>query len=84
MEMTAARPVLTPPISVNDLVGQEDRSQPDLLVRMLSIRAFQSTHQDELTAKFKSFVATRPLPLDDNSIRELLILMMTTPEYQIT
>jgi uncharacterized protein (DUF1800 family) len=84
MEMTAARPALTPPISVNDLVGQEDRAQPDLLVRILSIRTFQSTHQDELTAKFKSFVATRPLPLDDNSIRELLILMMTTPEYQIT
>jgi uncharacterized protein (DUF1800 family) len=84
MEMTAVRPVLTPPMSVSDLVAQEDRSQPDRLVRKIAIRTFQSTHQEELIAKFRNFAATRPAPLDDNTIRELLLLMMTTPEYQIT
>jgi len=48
------------------------------------IRIFQSTPQNELTAKFRDFMATRELPLDDSSIRELLTLMMTSPNYQVT
>ena len=58
--------------------------QPDELVEKLFIRAFQCAPHNELTDKFRDFIATRDLPLDDHSIRELLQLMMTTPNYQVT
>jgi hypothetical protein len=35
-------------------------------------------------SKFADFLSTRKLPLDDNAIRDLLVLMMTTPNYQVT
>ena len=58
--------------------------QPDELIQKLFIRTFQCTAQNELTGKFRDFIATRELPMDDHSIRELVQLMMTTPNYQVT
>jgi hypothetical protein len=69
---------------VEKIVSEEDRSQPDELIQLLFVRTFQCTPQSEMTGKFRDFIATRELPLDDSSIRELLLLMMTTPNYQVT
>jgi uncharacterized protein (DUF1800 family) len=84
MEMSATRPTMTPPLAVEKIVSEEDRAQPDVLIQKVFIRIFQCTPQNELTAKFRDFIATRELPLDDNSIRELMTLMMTSPNYQVT
>ena len=84
MDMSAPRPTMTPPLLVDKIVSPEDRSQPDTLIRKLYIRAFQCTPQNELTSKLRDFIATRELPLNDSSIRELLLLMMTSPNYQVT
>jgi uncharacterized protein (DUF1800 family) len=84
MEMSVPRPTMTPPLSVDQIVSQNDRTQPDALVEKLFLRIFQSTPQNELTDKFRDFITTRELPLDDDAIRELLLLMMTTPNYQVT
>jgi uncharacterized protein (DUF1800 family) len=84
MEMSASRPTMTPPLSVEKIVSEEDRAQPDALIRKLFVRTFQSAPQNDLTGKFRDFLATRELPLDDTSIRELLLLMMTSPNYQVT
>jgi uncharacterized protein (DUF1800 family) len=84
MEMSATRPTITPPLAVDKIVSEEDRAQPDVLIQKVFIRIFQCTPQKELTAKFRDFIATRELPLDDNSIRELMTLMMTSPNYQVT
>jgi len=84
MEMTTQRSTITPPLLVDKIVSQEDRSQPEKLVQKLFLRTFQCTPENRLTSKFRDFIATRELPLDDNAIRELLLLMMTTPNYQIT
>jgi uncharacterized protein (DUF1800 family) len=84
IEMSAPRPTLTPPLVVDKIVTEEDRAQPDVLIQKVFIRIFQSTPQNELMAKFRDFIATRELPLDDNSIRELMTLMMTSPNYQVT
>jgi uncharacterized protein (DUF1800 family) len=84
MEMNATRPTITPPLAVDKIVSEEDRAQPDVLIQKVFIRIFQCTPQKELTAKFRDFIATRELPLDDNSIRELMTLMMTSPNYQVT
>jgi uncharacterized protein (DUF1800 family) len=84
MDMTSQRPTLTPPLSVDKIVTHEDREQPAALIQKLSVRAFQGTPQKELTAKFQDFIATRELPLDDDAIRELLMLMMSSPNYQVS
>jgi uncharacterized protein (DUF1800 family) len=84
MEMSATQPTTTAPLSVDKIVSEEDRAQPDALVQKLFVRTFQCTPQNELTIKFRDFIATRALPLDDTSIRELLLLMMTSPNYQVT
>jgi uncharacterized protein (DUF1800 family) len=84
LEMTPPRPTLTPPLLVDQIVSPEDRQKPDTLIRKLFIRTFQCVPQKELTHQFRDFLATRELPLDDNSIRELLLLMMTSPNYQVT
>jgi uncharacterized protein (DUF1800 family) len=84
LEMTPPRPTLTAPLLVDQIVSPEDRRQPDTLIRKLFIRTFQCGPQKELTDKFRDFLATRELPLDDNSIRELLLMMMTSPNYQVT
>jgi uncharacterized protein (DUF1800 family) len=84
LEMTPPRPTLTPPLLVDQIVSPEDRQHPDTLIRKLFIRTFQCGPQKELTDKFRDFLATRELPLDDNSVRELLLMMMTSPNYQVT
>jgi uncharacterized protein (DUF1800 family) len=84
LEMSTPRPTLTPPLLVDKIVSPEDRTQPDALIQKLFIRTFQGTPQSELTGKFRDFIATRKVPLDDESIRELVLLMMTTPNYQLT
>jgi uncharacterized protein (DUF1800 family) len=84
LEMTTPRPTMTPPLLVDQIVSQADRIQPNGLIKKLFIRIFQCTPQDELTGKFLDFIAARELPLEDNAIRELVLLMMTTPNYQVT
>jgi uncharacterized protein (DUF1800 family) len=84
MEMKTQRAIMTSPLLVDQIVSQEDRSQPEELVRKLFRRTFQGTPENQLIGKFRDFIATRQQPLDDSAIRELLLLMMTTPNYQIT
>jgi len=84
MEMTERRPTMTPRLLVDQIISEEDRIQTDRVIQKLFIRTFQCAPQDELTGKFRDFIAGRDLPLDDKSIRELLLLMMTTPNYQVT
>jgi uncharacterized protein (DUF1800 family) len=84
MEMTGPRPTMTPPLLVDQIVSPQDRHQPGKLAEKLFVRTFQCTPRTELMSKFQDFVATRKLPLDDATIRELLLLMMTTPNYQVT
>jgi hypothetical protein len=83
MDMSTS-PTMTTPLLVDKIVSPEDRSQPDTLIRKLYIRTFQCSPQRELTGKLRDFIATRELPLDDKAIRELLLLMMTSPNYQVT
>jgi len=84
MEMTGPRPTMTPPLVVDQIVSAEDRQQPDTLVEKLFVRTFQCNPRIELMSKFGDFISTRKVPLDDNAIRDLLVLMMTTPNYQVT
>jgi hypothetical protein len=75
---------MTPPLLVDQIISAADRQQPDTLVEKLFVRIFQCNPRIELMTKFGDFISTRKLPLDDNAIRDLLVLMMTTPNYQVT
>jgi len=66
------------------IVSEQDRAQPDALLEKLFVRTFQCAPHNELTTKFRDFIATRRLPLEDTAIRELLLLMMASPNYQVT
>jgi hypothetical protein len=69
---------------VDQIISVADRQQPDTLVEKLFVRTFQCNPRIELLTRFADFISTRKLPLDDKAIRELLVLMMTTPNYQVT
>ncbi|MBV8377087.1 MAG: hypothetical protein JO279_08785, partial [Verrucomicrobia bacterium] len=84
LDMTSPRPTMTPPLLVQQIVSPEDRTRPEALIEKLFVRTFQCHPKNELTGALRDFLATRELPLDDHAIRELLLLMMTTPNYQLT
>jgi hypothetical protein len=84
LEKTSSRPTMTAPLLVDQIVSPEDRTKPDDLIQKLFTRTFQCAPQNEVTNKLRDFLATREAPLDDNTIRELLLLMMTSPNYQVT
>ncbi len=72
-----------PPLPIDHLVLTEDRNQPELLTTKLLTRVFQEKPAPDLVARFSASLATKPLPLADNAIRELICLMLATPNYQV-
>ncbi len=62
----------------------ELRSNPERLVAYIAFRLFQSPLQPRESEGFISFVKERQDKVDDNSIRDLLHLMMSTPLFQLT
>jgi uncharacterized protein (DUF1800 family) len=84
MDMTGTRPTITPASPVDQLITAEDRNQPHIVVEKLFVRIFQCSSKFELTTRFREFLSNRPFPLEDSTIRGLVVLMMTTPNYQVT
>jgi uncharacterized protein (DUF1800 family) len=80
-EKPTARPL--PPLAVDHLITAKDRNQPELLVSKLLTGVIQAKPAPELVAKFTESVSAKPLPLSDDTIRELISLMLATPNYQI-
>jgi hypothetical protein len=48
-----------------DLDATKGRQKPDTLIRKVFIRTFQCVPQKELTQKFRDFLTTRELPLEE-------------------
>jgi uncharacterized protein (DUF1800 family) len=84
MDMIGTRPTITPALPVEQMITAEDRHQPHNVVEKLFVRIFQCSSKFELTTRFREFLSNRPLPLEDSAIRDLVVLMMTTPNYQVT
>jgi uncharacterized protein (DUF1800 family) len=77
-------PPLTTPWPVEKFVDTEDRKDAKRLLEKLYVRLFQSSPQSDLIKQFIEVASTKPLPFDDASIRDLITLMMTTPNYQVS
>jgi uncharacterized protein (DUF1800 family) len=66
------------------VVPAEVRSDPKRLVAYLCFRLYQDPLTEKDTKAFIDYVSSRgPTPTDD-TLRELLHLMMSTPQYQLT
>ena len=76
-------PRLTGGLPIGRIITADDRKEPRRVVEKLSQAIFQATPETVLFEKFVQVIATNPVPFDDRAIRELAILMMSTPNYQL-
>jgi uncharacterized protein (DUF1800 family) len=87
MTQTASLPaqngVRLPALPVDQLVPAEDRNDPEAAVRKIYARAFQTTPDPQLFDRILAVAKLKPLPLADDAIRDLVALMMMTPNYQV-
>ena len=66
------------------VIPQQVRSDPKRLVAYLCFRLYQDPLTPRDTATFVKYVSDHGPAPDDNTLRELLHLMMSTPQYQLT
>jgi uncharacterized protein (DUF1800 family) len=87
MTQTASLPgqngVRLPALPIDQLVTAEDRKDPEAAVRKIYARAFQTTPDPQLFDRILAVAKIKPLPLADDAIRDLVALMMMTPNYQV-
>ena len=81
--LTAQNAVRLPALQVDQLVTEEDRKDPEAAVRKIYARAFQATPDPRLFDRILDVAKLKPLPLADDAIRDLVALMMMTPNYQV-
>jgi Uncharacterized protein conserved in bacteria len=77
-------PPLTPAWPVEKYVDAEDRNDFKRLLEKLYSQIFQSRPQPDLLKNFVEVASNKTLPLDDRCIRDLVMLMLTTPNYQVS
>jgi uncharacterized protein (DUF1800 family) len=66
------------------VVPQQVRADPHRLVAYLCFRLYQDPLTPRDTQAFVQYVTDHALNPDDDTLRELLHLMMSTPQYQLT
>jgi len=69
---------------LNKVIPQQVRSDPNRLVAYLCFRLYQDPLTPHDTETFIKYVTDHGPNPDDTTLRQLLHLMMSTPEYQIT
>lgn len=60
------------------------RTSPDRLLPPLIFRVFNGPAPEKEKGAFGSFLGVRSIPYDDDTVRDLMQMMMSTPEYQLT
>ena len=75
--------VRLPALPVDKLVVEEDRANPEVALRKIYARIFQTTPDAQLFDRILGVAKLKPLPLADDAIRDLVALMMMTPNYQV-
>ena len=79
----AQNTVQLPPLPVDKLIKNEDRGDPEAALRRIYARAFQTTPDPLLFGRILAVAKEKPLPLSDDAIKDLVALMMMTPNYQV-
>jgi uncharacterized protein (DUF1800 family) len=81
--LTAQNSARLPALQVDQLVTAEDRKDPEAVVRKICARAFLATPDPQLFDRILAVAKLKPLPLADDAIRDLVALIMMTPNYQV-
>jgi hypothetical protein len=71
------------PIDVSKVVPNESRDEPRELVDLLNARFFQVRPSKKETGTFVRFLESRTPDTSDATMRELVHLMMSTPQFQL-
>jgi uncharacterized protein DUF1800 len=79
----APGPVRREPIDVARIIPAELRDKPRELVDFLSLRLFQKPSPEKMAATFAQYVEARKPDTSDQTMRGLLHLMMSTPQFQL-
>ena len=74
----------TKPLDLAKIAPPELRADPKALVQALSFRLFQTKLTDKEADIFVKYLAGQHGDTSDQTIRALLNLMMSTPEFQLT
>src|ERR1700722_4362448 len=82
-KVMAQNAVRLPPLPVDTLVTGEDRADPEAAIRKLYARAFQTTPDPQLFSRILAVAKEKNLPLADDAVRDLVALIMMTPNYQV-
>ena len=72
------------PVDLEKIAPPQLRADPEKLVSSLTFRLYQSPLQPRETKPFLDFLKEKNNDTSDQTVRELLHLMMSTPEYQLT
>jgi uncharacterized protein (DUF1800 family) len=72
------------PIDISKLAPKELREKPRELVDLLIARLFQNRPREKDADTFVQFLESRKPDTSDQTMRELVHLMMSTPQFQLT
>ena len=78
-----AKQIQRAPIDISKFVPNELRDRPHDLVDLLSARFFQSHPPEKEVNTFVQFLESRKPDTSDETMRELVHLMMSTPQFQL-
>lgn len=73
----------TATVPLDKIAPAADRSDPGRLVDLLCFRIFNFPVPSKESGAYKAFIQKNPIPYSDNSIRDLMQVMMSTPEFQL-
>lgn len=79
-----AQQIKRDPVEVGKLVPSDLRNRPRDLVDVLAKRFFQTPLADKERETFVKFLETRGGEASDATLRELIHLIMSTPQFQLT
>jgi len=71
-------------ISIERVAPQPTRADPDAVLDAVAFRMFNAPLTPADRARFLVFLEERRDRLDDHTIRDLMLLMMSSPEFQLT
>jgi uncharacterized protein (DUF1800 family) len=83
LKAMAQNAVRLPALPLANLVTIEDRADPEAALRRIYARVFQTTPDPQFFSRILAVIKEKPLPLSDDAIRDLVALIMMTPNYQV-
>jgi len=72
------------PLDLSEIIPADLREEPEALIAQLARRLYQASLGEKQTQTFLTYLKTRGSDRSDATMRRLIHLMMSTPQYQLT